>query len=111
MIAYKLVRKLKDGTIASLFINKRYRMEYNKWLKAECYPTKGFAVRPGWHCTHKPEAPHLSDKDRCWIEVEIKDYTEFMRPENQGGMWYLANYMKVRKILTEKEIKELNENK
>ena len=103
MIAYKLVRLLKDGKISSLFINKRSRLEYNKWLKAECFPTKGFAVRPGWHCTHKPEAPHLTEKVRIWIEVEIEDFTEFKRPENQGGMWYLAKRMKVLRIIKKDE--------
>jgi len=109
MIAYKLVRQMKDGSIASLFINKKKRFRYNIWLEAECHPTKGFAVRPGWHCTHKPEAPHLSDKDRVWVEVEIEDFTEFKRPVNQGGMWYLANKMKVLRCLDRKDVLKIME--
>jgi len=95
MIAYKLVRKLKDGTIAPLFINKKYRFELNKWIEAEEFPTNGYAIRKGWHCLVKPFAPHLSSNNRIWIEVEVDDYQYFHRPENQGGKWILAQKIKV----------------
>lgn len=95
MITYKLFRVRKDGSIGSLFINRRARLPLNKWLTAEVYPTKGFALRPGWHCTAKPEAPHLSEKDRAWFKVEIKNFTEEHRPESQGGLWYLAKKMRI----------------
>jgi len=96
MKAYKLVRQLKDGNITPLFINSTLRLPIGEWMQAETHHRKkGFAYRPGWHCTHNPEAPHLSPKGRVWIEVEIEDYTEFKRPESQGGMWYLANRMKI----------------
>lgn len=95
MIAYKLIRKLKDGSLSPLFINKRSRLPIGEWLTAELYPTKGFAVRQGWHCTIKPIAPHLSTKNRVWIEVEIEDYSFYERPESQGGTWVLAQKMKI----------------
>ena len=95
MIAYKLFRLLKNGQIAPLFINKKLRLEYDKWYQAETIPTKGFAVRTGWHVVSKPIAPHLSTKNRVWKKVEIEDFTEFIRPASQGGKWYLANKMKV----------------
>lgn len=95
MIVYKLFRKLKSGEITSLFINKKERLEKNKWLEAKSYPTNGYKVRPYWHCTEKPEAPHLSEKDRVWLRVEIEDYEVFERPEHQGGKWYLAKRMKI----------------
>jgi hypothetical protein len=31
-------------------------------MNAESHPTKGFALRPFWHCTSTPSAPHLSEK-------------------------------------------------
>ena len=96
MIAYKLFRKLKDGSISSLFINKKKRLPIGTWMTAEAHPTKGFAVRPGWHCTHDPYAPHLSEKGRIWLEVEIDDYEEVVRPASQGGIWYLAKRIKIR---------------
>ena len=99
MIAYKLVRKLKSGELAPLFINKKLRLVFNKWLPAENHPTKGFAVRPGWHCCSDTFAPHLSKKDRVWVEVEIEDFVEIKRPESQGGIWYLANRIKFLKIV------------
>lgn len=99
MKAYKLFRKMKDGSIAPLFINKRLRLEKNEWYKSECHPTKGFAVRQGWHCCLKPEAPHLSTKGRVWCEVEIADYEYYNRPESQGGTWVLADELKVIKEL------------
>lgn len=95
MKAYKLFRSMKDGSISPLFINKKQRLKLDIWYKSECHPTKGFAVRQGWHCTSKPSAPHLSEKGRVWYEVEIEDYEEFKRPESQGGLWYIAHNMKV----------------
>jgi len=95
MIAYKLLRKRKNGTLGSLFINRKQIISIGKWLQSENHPTKGFAVRPGWHTTSKPEAPHLSMKDRVWMKVEIKDYKRFERPKSQGGLWWLADKMKV----------------
>jgi hypothetical protein len=93
--AYKLIRKLKDGTLSPLFINKKSRILFDVWLEAEAHPTKGFAFRKGWHCTLKPEAPHLSTKGRVWVEVEVEDFEYFTRPESQGGTWVLAQKMKV----------------
>jgi hypothetical protein len=99
-IAYKLFRQLKSGEITSLFINKSRKLPYREFMDAENYPTNGFAERPGWHCTEKPNAPHLkmklkSGEIRVWKKVMIEDYTEFKRPENQGGMWYLAKRMMI----------------
>lgn len=99
MKAYKLLRLRKDGSLGPLFINRRQRIPLHQPLKAEAHLTRGFAFRPGWHCMAKPEAPHLSKKGRIWCEVEIDDFSEFHRPQSQGGKWYLANQMKVTKVL------------
>ncbi len=95
MIAYKLVRKRKNGTLGSLFINKKDVLSLGVWMEAQAYKTKGYAFRPGWHCTFKTEAPHLSKSGRVWVEVEIKDYEVFERPVSQGGKWLLAQSMKI----------------
>ena len=100
MVAYKLFRKMKDGSLAPLFINKTIRIPIGEWLDAEEHPTKGFAVRKGWHCTLKPVAPHLSTRDRVWAEVEVEDIKHYKRPESQGGSWVLAQQMRL--------IKEIN---
>lgn len=99
MIAYKLLTKRKDGTLGPLFINRKQRIKKDEWLIAEDHPTKGYAYRPGWHCTKTPNAPHLTERNRQWCEVEIKDYEECLRPESQGGLWYLAKEMKLVKEL------------
>ena len=96
--AYKLIRLRKNGSLGPLFINRKQIVPIGEWLEAECIPTKGYALRPGWHTTEKPEAPHLSTKGRVWCEVEIKDYTEFQRPANQGGLWFISKWMKVIRI-------------
>lgn len=57
--AYKLFRVRKDGTIGPLFINRKLVVVPGQWMEAESHPTKGFALRPGWHCTLAPVAPHL----------------------------------------------------
>ena len=95
MIAYKLCRQLKNGNITSLFINKKVPLPFNQWLEAENHPTKGFKERPFWHCTSEPIAPHLSMKGRVWVKLEMSDFWEFERPESQGGLWYLAKYIKL----------------
>jgi len=97
--AYKLFRRRKDGSIGSLFINARARYELGKWMKAESYRTKGYAYRPGWHCCPEMRAPHLSTKGRVWCEVLIKDYQEMDRPASQGGTWYLAENLKITKVI------------
>lgn len=106
MKGYKLFRKMKDGSLAPLFINKRQRLEKGVWYEAECHPTNGFAVRQGWHLCTKPVAPHLvlnpkHGNRRVWVEVEFEDYTMYDRPECQGGAWVLANRMKIVKELDE----------
>ena len=95
MIAYKLIRKLKDGSLSPLFINRTSRIPIGEWLIAEFHPIKGYKERKGWHCTMKPEAPHLSVKDRVWVKVELEDYEFYKRPESQGGMWVLGQRMKI----------------
>lgn len=102
MIAYKLCRMKKDGNITSLFINKNKPLVFNEWIEAESHPTNGYKLRPFWHCTQNPKAPHLSEKNRVWVKVEIDEYQEFDRPNSQGGMWYLAKRIKLLKILKDK---------
>lgn len=104
MKAYKLVRKMKDGTLSPLFINQKFRFPMGEWLTAEAHPTKGFAFRKGWHCTLQPVAPHLSEKNRVWVEVETRFYKTYNRPESQGGTWLLADEMKVVRELADEEV-------
>lgn len=99
MICYKLCRLKKNGKITSLFINKQRELPFNWWLEAEEIPKKGFAVRKGWHCTHSMSAPHLSKKNRVWVRCEIREYTVMVRPESQGGIWYLAERIKFLEII------------
>lgn len=99
MIAYKLLRKRKNGTIGPLFINRKLVIPFNEWLDAESHPTKGYSYRPFWHCTSKPIADHLSKKGRVWCKIEINDFTVMERPKSQGGKWYLASKIKVLKQL------------
>ena len=99
MIAYKLLKLRKDGSLGPLFINRKQRIPIGKTLIAENHPTPGYAVRPGWHCTSKPIAPHLSKKGRVWCKVEISKFERFNRPQNQGGLWFIAQRMKIIEIL------------
>ena len=96
MIAYKLFRKMKDGSLAPLFINKKLRLEVDQWYEAEDHPTKGFKHRPGWHSCPEPVAPHLSKKGRVWCKVEIEELiTIELRPPSQGGTWYLSDKLRI----------------
>lgn len=100
MRAYKLFKVRQNQTIGPLFINRRLVIEINQWYEAENIPTKGFALRPGWHCGATPEAPHLSEKGRVWFEVEVEDFYRFPRPAHQGGEWIIANWMRVVGLVT-----------
>lgn len=93
--AYKLLRVRKNGSLGPLFINRRQIIPIGKWLTAENHPTKGYAVRPGWHVTEKPVAPHLTERGRKWYHVVITDFVEVVRPESQGGKWFIAKRIKV----------------
>jgi hypothetical protein len=100
MKAYKLMKLRKDGTLGSLFINAKEVYPINVWMKSQNLPTKGFAVRPGWHCCFKMLAPHLklelvSGEKRVWVEVEVEDYQVYKKPLCQGGQWILADRMKI----------------
>lgn len=87
MKAYKLMRLKKDGSLGSLFINRKATIPIGEWLEAECIPTDGFQIRKGWHCTFIPQAPHLKEKlangeVRVWVEVDVEDYETYDRPES-----------------------------
>lgn len=99
MKAFKLFKVRKDGSIGSLFIKTRDRLPLGRWMQAEDVPTKGYARRAGWHAMAKPEAPHLSPNGRRWYEVEIEDHVQYERPVSQGGIWFLAQRMKILKPL------------
>ena len=95
MIAYKLFRVRRDGSLGSLFINKSAILPMNKWIVAEDHKTKGYKHRPGWHCLPNPVAPHLSMNGRKWFKVEIKNMSKEVRPVKQGGTWFLARNMRI----------------
>nr|NIV33204.1 hypothetical protein [Anaerolineae bacterium] len=88
------------GSLGPLFINARLRLPLGEWMDAEDHPTKGYAHRPGWHCTLSPEAPHLSEKGRVWARVRLDGVEFHHRPESQGGTWALAQKMKILEVLT-----------
>lgn len=74
------------------------------WLESECHPTKGFAVRQGWHCCFNPIAPHLkkelkSGEKRVWVKCIAEGCTTYNRPESQGGAWVLAERLKVIEVI------------
>ena len=95
MIAYKLLRKRRDGSLGPLFINCRQRVPIGRWMPAEFHPRSGYAPRKGWHCTILPVAPHISKKGRVWCAVEVKNLEHYTRPVSQGGTWVLAQEMKI----------------
>lgn len=102
LTGYKLLRRRKDGSLGPLFINVRQRIPVGVWLRAEAHRTKGYAYRPGWHCTLRPHAPHLrtTGPDRVWCLVSLVGVKTYDRPESQGGTWLLARRMRVEEVLT-----------
>jgi len=104
MKAYKLLR-LKRGHLYPLFIGRQTPTPVGVWVQAQCIPTPGYTVRPGWHCTAAPYAPHLRTRDgyiaedRVWCEVELEDYYTMATPKLQGNQWLIAQRMKVVRVL------------
>jgi hypothetical protein len=104
VIGYKLFRLKPNGRLGPLFINRRQDIQLGTWLPAESHPTKGFAVRPGWHAALQPCAPHLkeslaSGERRVWVRVRLRGTKLYPRPESQGGTWVLAEELMVEEIV------------
>lgn len=96
LIAYKLFNRRKNGTLGSLFINRRAVLPVGEWMSSQLLPKKGFVVRQGWHVLREPKAPHLKQTpNRVWYKVEITHWETFSRPPEQGGVWYLAKWMRI----------------
>lgn len=100
MIAYKVMRLRKNGTLGTLFINRKQVIPLGVWLDYESHETKGFAFRPGWHCMPNPVFPPQLAKhvDRVICEVEVEDFEMYERKFTQG-MWILAKKIKVIRIM------------
>lgn len=93
---YKLFCQREDGKLFPLFIGKNKETVMNEWIPAENLSTKGYADRPGWHCSDSiPDAPWLRGYDgsdlgpyrsrfkngkRVWCEV-LYDMTNDYREE------------------------------
>ena len=93
--AFKLLRVRNDGSLGSLFINRKAKLPLGKWMRAEAHPMKGYKLRPGWHALALPKAPHLSTRGRRWFLVELRGATSHVRPICQGGIWYTAMAMRI----------------
>lgn len=110
---YKLFKQRKDGSLGPLFINRKLRVPVGEWMEAEDHPTKGFAHRPGWHCTYLPHAPHIMlepkvGPKRVWAECEARGTKTYKRPESQGGKWVLADELKVVRVLDAEDVEIIN---
>ena len=109
--AFKLFRVDRSGRLHSLFIGKVVTLPIGQWLRAESIPTKGFAVRPGWHCCSEQVAPHLvispvGGMPRVWAVVEIDGWmNEHDRPASQGGLWFTAERMRIVRVIPREGIK------
>lgn len=125
MIAYKLLRQYADGSLGSLFIARKERFPLNTKLHATSHPTKGYALRPGFHCVTTPSAPHLSTDKRVWAKCQIDGpsvtpimlnyfvtrqqndpsqphfdcWYHFKRPAHQSGFWIIASNLTILELL------------
>lgn len=96
MYAFKLLRVRADGTLGSLFINRKAVLRRDTWMTARPQRApKGFAKRFGWHACIQPHAPHLSKRGRAWYLVELRGVTRQKRPAAQGDVWLTAKRMRI----------------
>lgn len=120
MKVYKLVRKLKNGSLKPLFIGKKKPFVIGEKMKCEYLPTKGFAPRSvddnqsgGWHCCFQPVAPHLTEtlktgEERVWLECEAEGTTKtYHRGDHQGGDWILAEYITPLREMPWEEVRQM----
>ena len=97
----------KDGTLGSLFVGRNIVIPVGEWMIADhSLPHPGLAHRPGFHCCSKKSAPHIklklkSGEQRVWCLVKIEDFKAHERPESQGGLWYVAEKMKIISVCNE----------
>jgi hypothetical protein len=105
VIAFKLFRVRNDGTLGPLFIDTSTVVPVGQWLTGKCVPTKGFAVRQGWHAASAPVAPHLALRPkgkarRVWCKVELAGtIVRKAVPKAQGAQWLIAQRMRVIEVL------------
>lgn len=110
ILAWKLFRQYEDGTISSLYSNKKLKYEEGKWYEAESHPDKtkgGRKYRPMFHATASNRLPHLekskkepivprgNQKGRVYLQVELDGAGIRRVSEAQGGDWYIGKRMKV----------------
>ena len=105
MVAYKLLRLRKDGTLGPLFVGRDLVIPISRTIQAQDdLPHPGLAHRPGFHCCANMFAPHIklelkNGEKRVWCLVTIDNYEKLNRPESQGGLWYIARTMRVNRIV------------
>lgn len=86
-IGYKLFEQREDGKLFPLFIGKKNETIVGEWIPAENIPTRGYAERPGWHCSMTiPDAPHL----RGYDGTELGPYKS--RFKNGKRVWCVVLY-------------------
>ena len=107
--AWKLFRQYEDGSISSLYSNKKLKYEEGEWYEAEEHPDKagGRKFRPMFHATASNRLPHLekskkepivprgTQKGRVYLQVELDGAGIRRVSEAQGGDWYIGKRMKV----------------
>lgn len=115
MIAYKLVRKTRTGSLHPLFINRNMTYEIGQTCIAENHKKAGFSERPGFHCVPLPTAPHLkmnlsSGEKRVWVRVSVNGYEMHNNVVHKDSLWILANEMTVKKELSSEDVKLILES-
>ena len=112
--AYKLFRKMKDGSYSPLFIGKRERYALGETLECNYnYDVSGFKKRFGWHGAYLPSADHLNlelktGEKRVWLEVNIHGWVaDYKRPKAQGGLWFTCEYLELVRELTSQDVIEI----
>jgi hypothetical protein len=90
----------RDGTLGSLFVDRKSTIPVGRWLYAKLKPTPGLKPRKGFHSLLKPVEPHLktdlkSGERRRWFVCQALDYETIVRPEAQGGTWVVSERLKI----------------
>jgi hypothetical protein len=100
----------KEGMLYPLFIDKSTPIPFNEWIEAGCYPTNGYAVRPGWHVGTFPDAPWLKALNgtrkgcyrsrfkhghRVWCLVEYETTYSYQELADQNPKHYLPDTLPV----------------
>lgn len=97
MIAKKLFTLRKDGTLSSLFYDKKRKLTVGVMYSARNCAPPGRIPRPGFRAVKRKNTFHFVTNGRVWCEVWLENVTE--DTNYRSSTCFIAQRMCINKIL------------